>query len=252
MLDSPWSVHTEPIGQDSFQRLSELIRTRKQTDPFAPVTVVAPSQYAGVMLRRALAASHGLLNVRFMILPRLAEYLGSPTLAKEGKAPLTPLVELASIRHIATESGVDGPLRAVSHHPGLPGLLRRTFSELSRLEETDLSNLADTDGLRAQLVDWYRLFRDETKGYYVHEGLVRAAEDAVTKGLVDDTLRDIGYVVFYLLNDLTKSEARLTKSLIDTDQAAMILGMVGEAEIDEDTLLVKTVISGGCETALSL
>ena len=91
MLDAPRSVHTEPIGQNSFQRLSELIHTRKQTDPFAPVTVVAPSQYAGVMLRRALAADHGLLNVRFMILPRLAEYLGSPTLAKEGKAPLTPL-----------------------------------------------------------------------------------------------------------------------------------------------------------------
>ena len=89
--------------------------------------MVVPSQYAGVMLRRALAAEHGLLNVRFMILPRLAEYLGSPTLAKEGKALLTPLVELASIQHIATESVVDGPLRAVSHHPGLPGLLRRNF-----------------------------------------------------------------------------------------------------------------------------
>jgi len=127
MLDAPRPVHTEPIGRNAFQRLSELILTRKQTDPFAPFTVVAPSQYAGVMLRRALAADHGLLNVRFMILPRLAEYLGSPALAKEGKAPLTPLVELASIRHIATESGVDGPLRAVSHHPGLPGLLRRNF-----------------------------------------------------------------------------------------------------------------------------
>ena len=107
MLDFTDPVHAERIGQDSFQRLSELIHTRKQTDPFAPVTVVAPSQYAGVMLRRALAACHGLLNVRFMILPRLAEYLGSPTLAKDGKTPLTPLVELASIRHIATESGVD-------------------------------------------------------------------------------------------------------------------------------------------------
>jgi len=251
MSDLSSSIHAERIGRNAFQCLSELIRTRKETDQFAPVTVVAPSQYAGVMLRRALAADHGLLNVRFMVLPRLAEYLGSPTLAKEGKAPLTPLVELASIRNIATETGGDGPLRAVSHHPGLPGLLRRTFGELSRLEVTDLSNLADTDGLRAQLVDWYRLFRDETKGYYVHEDLVRAAEDAVTKGLVDDTLRDIGYVVFYLLNDLTKSEARLTKSLIDTDQAAMTLGMVGEAEIDEDTLLIKTVISGGSGTALT-
>ena len=127
MSDYSLSLHTECIGQNAAQRLSDLISERKQADPFAPVTVVVPSQYAGVMLRRALAADHGLLNVRFMILPRLAEYLGSPTLAKEGKALLTPLVELASIQHIATESVVDGPLRAVSHHPGLPGLLRRNF-----------------------------------------------------------------------------------------------------------------------------
>ena len=64
MLDVTEPVHTEPIGQDSFQHLSELIHTRKQTDPFAPVTVVAPSQYVGVMLRRALAADY-----RLMFLP---------------------------------------------------------------------------------------------------------------------------------------------------------------------------------------
>ena len=90
------------------------------------MTVVVPSQYAGVVLRRSLAADHGLLNVRFMILPRLAEYLGSPTLAKNGISPLTPLIELASIRHIAIESGADGPLSAVAQHEGLPRLLSRT------------------------------------------------------------------------------------------------------------------------------
>ncbi len=106
-------IYTESIGQVTFQRLSDLISERKQTDAFAPVTVVVPSQYAGVILRRALAADHGLLNVRFMILPRLAEYLGSPTLAKKGISPLTSLILPASIRHIAIESGSDSPLIAV-------------------------------------------------------------------------------------------------------------------------------------------
>ena len=72
MPDLSSSIYAERIGRNVFQRLSELIRPRKQTGPFAPVTVVAPSQFAGVMLRRALAAEHGILNVRFMILPRLA------------------------------------------------------------------------------------------------------------------------------------------------------------------------------------
>ena len=111
-------------GDMPWGRTENLLIT-KHTDLFAPVTVVVASQYAGVMLRRALAADHELLTVICMIIPRLAGYLGSPTLAKEGKAVLTPLVELASIRHIATESVVDGPQGAVSHHPGLLGLLRR-------------------------------------------------------------------------------------------------------------------------------
>ena len=64
------------MSRISFEN-STLIRTRKQTDQFAPVTVVVPTQYAGVMLRRALAADHGLLNVRFMILPRLAALDGA-------------------------------------------------------------------------------------------------------------------------------------------------------------------------------
>ena len=158
-------LQAKPIGDQTLKGLADLIAESKGTDPFAPVTVVVPSQYSGVVLRRAIAADHGLLNVRFMILPRLTEYLGSPSLATQGISPLTPLIELASIRQIATESGADGPLRAVAHHEGLPALLRKTFNELSRLDADDLSALANTDELRSQLVDWYGLFRKDTKQY---------------------------------------------------------------------------------------
>ena len=135
MDDKSNVIKLEPVGSVAFESLSQLIAERKQTDSFAPVTVVVPSQYAGVTLRRALAEEKGLLNVRFMTFSRLSEYLGSPTLAKVGRTPLTPLIELTSIRHIAEEKGADGPLRAVSHHAGLPGLLKNTFLELSRLTE---------------------------------------------------------------------------------------------------------------------
>ena len=245
MPDSHTQIHAEQVGQEEFHRLSELISARKQADPFAPVTVVAPTQYAGVFLRRALAAERGLLNVRFMILPRLAEYLGSPVLAQKGKVPLTPLVELATIRYIATESKQDGPLRAVSHHAGLPGLLRRSFRDLSRLDENDLVTLTKADDLRSQLVDWYRKFKTEIQGYYVQDELIRVAEEGVRKSTVTDVLRDIGYVVFYFPNDLSRTESRLVRSLAEADQAAVVLGMVGESEIDEDTYLIATSISGG-------
>jgi hypothetical protein len=63
------SLHKTRTGRHSaFESMSQSISDRKQTDPFASVTVVVPSQYAGVVLRRALAVDHGLLNIRFMIL----------------------------------------------------------------------------------------------------------------------------------------------------------------------------------------
>ena len=148
MSDLNSVIFTERIGEKSFKRLFDLVFAQKYANPFSPVTVITPSQYAGISLRRALAKDRGLLNVRFMTLSRLAEYLGSPDLAKDGKSPLTPIVELVTIRHIATESGINGPLRSVSQHNKLPGLLLRTFSDLSRLDRHDLDKLASTDELR--------------------------------------------------------------------------------------------------------
>jgi len=251
MPDVSRYLQAESIGKRTFRLLSDLISEKKQADVFAPVTVVVPSQYAGVALRRALAADHGLLNVRFMILPRLAEYIGSPALAKDGISPLVPLMEIASIRHISMEGGADGPLRSVAQHEGLPALLRKTFRELSLVDADDLSNLAKTDDLRAQLVDWYLRFKEDSQGFYAQEDLMRAAEEALARGSASDTLRDIGFVVFYLLDDLTRSEVRLINRLIVMDQAGMIVGMSGESDIDEDTLRTIKEIDDGIGTSFA-
>ena len=50
MPDMSRNLQAQLIGIQTFQLLSDLIADRKQTDPFAPVTVVMPSQYAGVVL----------------------------------------------------------------------------------------------------------------------------------------------------------------------------------------------------------
>ena len=52
MSDAPRPIHVDPIGHEAFQRLSDLIAERKETNAFAPVTVVVASQYADVILRR--------------------------------------------------------------------------------------------------------------------------------------------------------------------------------------------------------
>jgi len=91
-------LHIVRYGANDFQQLADLVAEAKTKDIFAPVTVVVPSPYAGLSLRRQLDASTGLVNVRFMVSFRLAEYLGSPRLVAKGKYPLPPLVEMAEIR----------------------------------------------------------------------------------------------------------------------------------------------------------
>ena len=76
-------------------------------------------------------------------------------------------MEMGCIRHVATQSGSDGPLRSVSSHEGMPGLLSRVFTEFSYLEESTLSTLSQVDELRAQLVDWYQMFKQEAQKFYV-------------------------------------------------------------------------------------
>src|SRR2546430_16353733 len=68
-------------GPPAREALREAVRAEKGLDPLAPVTVVVPSAYAGLALRRALPTPDDLVNERFPALPRPAELLGPPALA---------------------------------------------------------------------------------------------------------------------------------------------------------------------------
>ena len=117
----------EPLGTRARERLLSLLDSLKCGDPLAPVSVVVPSTYAGLDLRHDLGR-HGTANVHFIVLARLAELLGAPSLAAQGRRPLTPLVEAAAVRAVASEAR--GPLEPVRQHPALNRTLRSTFREL--------------------------------------------------------------------------------------------------------------------------
>ena len=209
--------------------LKRLIDSVRQGDSLSPLTVVGPSIYANLTLRRALARS-GFANVRFWLLPWISESLGAPFLAARGRRPLTSIIESASLRAtLATGSGVLSELRS---HPSSIRSVRNTFRQIRHASGGALDRLGSRGLLQREVVELYRSYRRRTRGYYDSEDLARAAAAAVEGGIAP-ALADLGFVLFYSIRSLTSGERALVQALAQRGGCAVILGLSGDREADE-------------------
>src|SRR5258706_9785705 len=108
-------VVTERVrpGAEATEWLLATISELQSVDPLRPVTVVVPTNQAGLAVRRRIAA-RGYANVRFTVLARLAESLGASLLADGDKAPLTAATRAALLRGALMAAG--GPLAQSADH----------------------------------------------------------------------------------------------------------------------------------------
>lgn len=257
-------VYLERFGPAARRRLGRLVAEAKAANPLAPVTVVTPHQYAGISLRRTLAngggddavggdtggggdyggnpnggnggGGRGLLNVRFMAWARLAEFLGGPALAAQGRRPLTPLVELAMIRAVSAAARDElAILGRVAQHPALHRSLAAAFNDLARLDAAGLDRLADSGPLQDETVQLYRQFRERTRDYYQSEELALAAAAAVRSGEAATAQQDIGAVIFHLPSDPSPGQRELLRALAESGIGGcrLLLGLTGEGETDQ-------------------
>jgi ATP-dependent helicase/DNAse subunit B len=227
----------QAYGLVSKDRLAKTIASVKAKDMLAPVTVIVPSTYSALSLRRSLAKDNGLINVGFMALSRLAEYLGAPALAAQGKSPLSPAMKLLAIRHFAGEMNKKEPLSAISDHAPFHNYLIGTFDELSMLTEAGLSDLEGKSPVLKQILEWYRLYRGFTSSYYDTEELTKVAAISVKTGETSSTLHDLGFIIFYLVTRFSPAETELVKTLATKERCAVILGLTGDKEVDTETNL---------------
>ena len=80
-MAAPGSLVFSPAGPSMVTALQQVIDAARNGDLLTPVDVVTPTAVAGVTLRRAVAGTKGLANVRFSTLPQLAERLAARHLA---------------------------------------------------------------------------------------------------------------------------------------------------------------------------
>ncbi len=225
-------------------RLWQLIRDAKGSDILAPVTVVGPTRYANLSLRHELGRT-GFANVRFLVLPALAELLGAAALAKEGRRPLTATLEGVSIRAALSEA--TGPLAPVRGHSSTQSSLLTSFRELRKASPDVLQGIEGQDGVRAEVVRLYQSFRQNiSSDWYDVEDLAEAATEAVHPG---DTpaLDDLGLIIFYLPRDISPAETKLIEALVQRSLCAVLLGTTGDEDADEPALaLAKTLEPAFC------
>ena len=222
----PYVEHIEQAQE----RLERLLRDHQADDPFAPVTVVVPTPYAGLYLRRDIGR-RGLVNVRFMPLARVAELLGAPSLAAADRLPLKPPIEFAAVRRAANEAA--GELKPFRAHPSFHASLRSTFRDLRRAAPDAITALERRRGMSGEIARLYARYCEHTKAYYDREALAESAADSVRTGRADTALTALGPVVAYLPRTLTPSEQHLFDALHDAWKCATILAATGDEEADE-------------------
>ena len=225
---SPPTVHRLIVGRQSAERLRDVVDGLKRDDPLAPVTVVGPSNYANLSLRHDFARA-GFVNVRFMVFSRLAEFLGAPRMAGEGRAPLTRVIENAAVRSVA--GGATGPLGDLREHSSTLRSLKQSFRELRNVSVAALDALASTSELQAETVRLYRQFRRDTTGFYDDEDLARAAAASIGDQS-SAGFGDIGAIVFYMPSDLTPGQIALIDALARRERCVVMLAHTGDPVAD--------------------
>lgn len=204
MTTGPTTIDA-PAGRRAAEALAAAVATAKDGDPLAPVTVLVPSAPAGISLRRLLGsgtvtapgARPGVCNVRFLPAERVSELIGAPSLAAEGRRPLTAAARAEAVR--VTLLADPGIFAAVADHPSTERMLDRTFVELRVASPATLDRLSAQGRRAADVVRLHRATRARLspRHYDEHDQLERAIEIVTGTRADHGALGDLGALVVH-------------------------------------------------------
>lgn len=225
------SVQGVQYGRPATDALASAITAAQVGDPLAPVTVIVPSNGAGLAARRVLGATRGLANVGFVTPYALAERLGGPRAAATGHGRLTQPMLVAAIRQ---ELRADpGPYAPVATHVGTERALARRYGELSRARPETLERLRRAGSPRARaLVDVVDRVRVRLEPF-ADEGAL--ALEAVAAVKADDAaVAALGTVMVHLIQPMAPGLRDLIAAVLESRPTKVIVGLTGDGDADAD------------------
>ena len=227
-------VDAVPHGRPATEALARRIAAAKAGHPLDPVTVIVPSNQAGLSVRRLIGSgalgSPGLANVSFVTPFRLAELLGSAELAE--RRPLTnPVLAAAARAVLAAEPGIFGE---VAGHQATAAALVQLYGELSRALPSTLTRIAGTGARGAETVRLVRAVRSRLRGYHDEDDLALAATSRLARD--GKAVASLGTVVWHLPARLSPAMQALVRQALDGAPASAVVAALGGAD-DADELV---------------
>ena len=221
-------VHVLPYGRPATTALRAAIDLAKAGSPLAPVTVIVPSNFAGLAARRVLGAGivglGGIANVSFLTPFRLAELIAAGAMPE--RRPLTNPVLGAAVRASLVET--ETVLSAVAEHQATERAVAAAYAELSNIDDALLDEVAEHGATARAAV---RVFRDIQRRLVDHheEGdVARAATERL-----DDQLDQFGHLVWFLPDQATPPIARFLHAAFERNPTSVIIGVTGNHDADK-------------------
>jgi RecB family exonuclease len=207
--------------------------------PLDPVTVIVPSNAAGLSARRLLAvgdaagglAPANLANVGFVTPLRLAELLGSAHIGD--RRPLTNPVLAAAVRAALAEH--PGMFAAVADHQATQAAVLSTYGELSRALPETRARIAAGSGRGAEVVRLIADVESRLDAFYDEDDLAEAATAHLATSPAAAV--PLGTVVWHLPDRLSPAMARLVGSSLRSARpgSGVILAATGSSAVDAVT-----------------
>jgi RecB family exonuclease len=219
-------------GRAALDALRSVVAELKADDPMAPVTIILPTNLAGIVARRYLAAGlldgrAGIAALHLTTLPRLAEQLAAPSLTP--RRPATrPVVAAAWRRALDRDPGafVD-----VADHPATVRALADVHRELRDLSPAALDAIEHVTTITPSAV---ALHRDASaiihKDHYDPIDLLDQATALVAER--PSRIAEHGGLILYLPQDLLQAETRFTNALAGAADLTVIAGLTGVLRAD--------------------
>lgn len=195
-----------------------------------PVTVVVPSNFAGLVARRMLGSGDvgpaGIANVSFVTPFRLAELLSSGRLGD--RRPLTNPVLGAAVRVALA----DNPrhFAAVAQHHATERALAQLTGELSNISNAALDRVASASASSSSAVAFHRSIQGLLADFHDEADVASAAARRTDLGADPERL---GPVIWYLPAPMTPPLQRLMRALNRVGRLSAVVGLSGAADADQ-------------------